>query len=64
MQVSKKVVAAISTALGAYLQEEQEALMAQQRRVADVPPHASAWALTGRSNMMDMRRMWQLRLAH
>jgi len=65
MNVDPKVIAAISSAVGYYLQAEQEALLAMQQlsRPAQ-PPFAmsSPFALAGRSAAMDVRWAWQMRL--
>ena len=66
MSIDKKVVAAISTAIGYYIQAEQEALMAlQQKKLAERPPqpYSSPYAMAGRAASMDARWMWQMRLA-
>jgi hypothetical protein len=63
MQVKKNVIAAISAAMDAYLEEEQAALFAQQKRVAQIPSQPySPWAMAGRATAMEMRRNWQMRL--
>ena len=65
MNVDSKVVAAISTAVGLYLQAEQEALLA--RGQATSPPRppvvmSSSFALAGRQAAMNTRWTWQMRL--
>ena len=64
MQIEKKVVAAIASALDLYMQAEQEALMAlQQKKLAGTQgPAYSPWGLSGRKAMMDARWLWQMRL--
>lgn len=65
MELKKNVVAAIASALGLYLQAEQEALMAaqQQKKLAETPRQPySPWAMAGRAAAMDARWMWQMRL--
>ncbi len=64
MSVDPKVIAAISSAVGFYLQAEQEALLAQQRsRPAQAPlVMSSPFALAGRQAAMDIRWTWQMRL--
>lgn len=64
MNVEPKVIAAISSAIGYYLQAEQEALMAQQQMSRPAPPvvMSSPFALAGRAAAMDMRWAWQMRL--
>ncbi len=66
MSVDPKIVAAISTAVGFYLQAEQEAQFAQQQssRAAPPPPvvTTSPFALAGRQAAMNIRWSWQMRL--
>ena len=64
MNVEPKVIAAISSAVGYYLQAEQEALFAsqQQRRAAQPVVMSSPFALAGRQSAMDVRWAWQMRL--
>jgi len=66
MNVDKKVIAAISSAVGMYLQAEQEALAALQLQQAAAvgPPRAaySPFMLAGRQAAMDVRWSWQMRL--
>ena len=60
MELDKKVVAAISTAVTAYVQSqrvaEQAARARRSRRVADI------WNRSGREEIMRNRQMWQLRI--
>lgn len=66
MSVDPKVIAAISSAVGFYLQAEQEALLAQQQLSAALQPPPvvmrSPFALAGRQAAMDIRWAWQMRL--
>lgn len=66
MNVQPKVVAAITAAVAYYMQ-------AQAAQAAEAPPVTrreppkpmapfSAWVLSGRQSMMEMRRLWQMRL--
>ncbi|HAA05576.1 MAG TPA: hypothetical protein DCZ69_05370 [Syntrophobacteraceae bacterium] len=67
MQVSKNVIAAISGAIGMYLEAEQQQVLAEtaETRVQEVSgPAYSLWAVAGRQSSMDMRRFLQMRLAH
>ena len=64
MSVDPKVIAAISSAIGFYLQAEQEALLAQQVSRPAQPPlvMSSPFALAGRQAAMEIRWTWQMRL--
>lgn len=64
MSVDPKVIAAISSAIGYYLQAEQEALLAMQQQRASAPPYPmrSPFAIAGRQAAMDVRWAWQMRL--
>lgn len=63
MPVNKNVVAAITAAVSAYLDDEQAALQAQQKRRPQgaFQPY-SPWVMAGRAAAMEIRRTWQLRL--
>lgn len=66
MEVKSNVVAAISTALHLYIEsEQQQAASVLPLQRAPEPPRQvySAWALSGRQAAMEMRRLWQMRLA-
>jgi hypothetical protein len=60
--IDAKVMAAISAAIGAYLEEEAVAAMAMQQVAA--PPFATVnlWAIAGRIESMAQRRSWQMRM--
>lgn len=60
--IDPKVMAAISAAIGAYLEEEAAAAMAAQAAAA-APPFATVnlWAIAGRIEMMAQRRSWQMK---
>ena len=66
MSVDPKVVAAISSAVGFYLQAEQEALLARAQQLSRPaqPPMvmSSPFSLAGRKAAMDIRWTWQMRL--
>jgi hypothetical protein len=65
MEVKKNVVAAIASALGLYIQAEQEAAMLalQQKALAQTPrPPYIPYAMAGRQASMEQRWMWQMRL--
>lgn len=65
MTVNKKVIAAITAAVGEFLAGEQAVVVAapEERRPPQTPgPVFSPWALAGRQSMMDMRRFLQMRL--
>ncbi|MGQ9689212.1 MAG: hypothetical protein ACUVXF_10560 [Desulfobaccales bacterium] len=60
--VSPKVLAAISGAIHAYIQDEEAVLAAAQAAVAPPPPPpANLWGLSGRQSMMQMRQLIQRR---
>jgi hypothetical protein len=66
MELKKTVVAAISSALGLYIQAEQEAaalVALQQKALAEKPrqPYIP-YAMAGRQSAMEVRWMWQMRL--
>ena len=66
MELKKNVVAAIASALGMYIQTEQEAaavMALQQRALAERPyqPYIP-YAMAGRQAAMEARWMWQMRL--
>jgi hypothetical protein len=66
MADNKKKMAAALAAVNAYIQQEEEAA-AQQMYVSEVPAvysgiGLSQWSLSGRQEMMAMRRLIQLRV--
>jgi hypothetical protein len=65
MELKKNVAAAITAAVHLYLQAEQQPLSPPLERFRFEPPRPpySPWALAGRQATMEMRRMWQMRLA-
>ncbi len=67
MELKKNVVAAISSALGSYIQAEEEAaaLLALQQKALAAKPHQPyiPYAMAGRAAAMEARWMWQMRLA-
>jgi len=67
MSVDPKVIAAVSSAVGFYLQAEQETLLAQQlSRPAQAQAPvvmSSPFALAGRQAAMNIRWTWQMRLS-
>jgi hypothetical protein len=64
MEMQKKVVTAIATAVHLYLQAQQQmAAAAEEQRIAPTPgPGYSPWPIAGRQAAMEMRRLWQMRL--
>lgn len=61
--IEPKVMAAISAAVAAYLQEEAAALAALEAPASAAPfAQINLWAITGRQEAMAMRRAWQMRL--
>jgi hypothetical protein len=67
MHVSKNVIAAISGAIGMYMEATEQQVLAEavetRAREVSSPPY-SLWAVAGRQSSMDMRRFLQMRLAH
>ena len=66
MQQNKTITAAISAAIGLYLEAESRLLapVEEFRRPAQTTgPAYSPWAMSGRQSSMDMRRFLQMRLA-
>ena len=60
MKLDKKVVAAISTAVTNYIQEEKTAeAVAHERRTC---PMTNIWGRTGRQEIMRNRQIWQMRI--
>ena len=60
MELDKKVIAAIGTAVTAYVQSQRAAEQAARtRRVQSI---ANVWNLAGREEIMRNRQMWQLRI--
>jgi hypothetical protein len=64
MNVEPKVIAAISSAVGYYMQAEQEALLAAQAQRRPAQPVAATrpFSIAGRQAAMDVRWAWQMRL--
>uniref|UniRef100_A0A832A271 Uncharacterized protein n=1 Tax=Desulfacinum infernum TaxID=35837 RepID=A0A832A271_9BACT len=67
MKVEPKVVAAITAAVAFYMQAQAAQAAVETPPVARREPPKptapfSAWALSGRQSMMEMRRLWQMRL--
>ena len=62
--INPKVMAAISAAVGAYLEEEAAAIAAQAAAAPSAPPFATVnlWAIAGRMDSMLQRRSWQMRM--
>ena len=66
MQVSNNLIAAITGAIGMYLEAERQSAfpVMEETRIREVPgPAFSVWAVAGRQSTMDMRRFLQMRLA-
>ena len=63
MSIDPKVIAAISSAVGLYMQAEQEQFLAQQLERQQQPAlMSSPYALAGRQATMNARWAWQMRL--
>jgi len=65
MSINPKLIAAISSAVGLYLEAEQAALLTQQQPVRrpQIPVvFVSQFALAGRQAAMNARWTWQMRL--
>ncbi len=64
MNVEPKVIAAISSAIGYYMQAEQEAMLAlqAQRRPAMPVAMSSPFSIAGRQAAMEVRWAWQMRI--
>ncbi len=66
MQLSKTVIAAITGAVGMYLEAGLQAALPveeEPRAAQAFGPAYSLWAVSGRQSSMDMRRFLQMRLA-
>jgi len=64
MERRKNVVAAITAAVGLYLQSQPLVAAAEEpapKRPEAPRPLTDAWAMSGRQSAMDMRRYLQLR---
>ena len=59
MELDKKLVAAIGTAVTSYLMEEEAERAARERAEY---PQASMWSQSGRQDIMRNRQMWQMRI--
>jgi hypothetical protein len=65
MTVDKKIIAAVTAAIGQFLAGEQVMAVSvpEERRPEQGPgPVFSPWALAGRQSMMELRRFLQMRL--
>jgi len=62
--IDPKVMAAISAAINAYLEEETAAMGIQEKVASAQMPLASLnlWAVAGRQDTMLQRRLWQMRM--
>ena len=59
MELDKKLVAAIGTAVTSYLMEEEAERAAHMHAEY---PEASVWSQSGRQDIMRNRQMWQMRI--
>jgi hypothetical protein len=62
MEVDKKLVAAISTAVKEYIQAERAAAQASRSQRHESQQATNAWSQSGRQEIMRNRQMWQLRI--
>ncbi len=63
MELNKKVIVAIASAIGSYIQDEEAAWALQEKSLAQRPPQAfSPYAMAGRLAAMNARWTWQMRL--
>jgi hypothetical protein len=60
--IDPKVMAAISAAVGAYLEEEAAAMAAQAAQAAAPFATINLWAIAGRMDATLQRRSWQMRM--
>ncbi|TET38449.1 MAG: hypothetical protein E3J72_02870 [Planctomycetota bacterium] len=60
MDIDSKKIAAIVSAINAYLSTEQTGFTGGNG--ASHTATSSAWAMAGRRDMMNLRRVWQLKL--
>ena len=65
MEMKNRVVSAIAAAVQMYIEtQQQEAAPAAEARSYQLPaPSPSPWLIGGRQAAMELRRMWQMRLA-
>lgn len=59
MEIDKKIVAAIGTAVTSYIVEEEADRAARKRAEY---PQSNAWSQSGRQEIMRNRQMWQMRI--
>jgi hypothetical protein len=65
MQMKNSVVSAIAAAVQIYIEaQQQDTAPAVETRTYQPPgPSFSPWLIGGRQAAMELRRMWQMRLA-
>ena len=65
MEMKNRVVSAIAAAVQMYIEtQEQGAVHSAEARPYEPPaPSHSPWLIGGRQAAMELRRMWQMRLA-
>jgi hypothetical protein len=65
MQEDRRIVSAIAAAVQMYIEGQQQVTASLQESSAYSPPVAaySAWLVGGRQAAMELRRLWQMRLA-
>ena len=62
MDIDKRLVAAICTAVKEYIQAERAEEEVTRSRAKASRPAADAWSQSGRQEIMRNRQMWQLRI--
>jgi len=58
--IEPKVIAAISGAIKAYIEEKELQKVPEEKIVTPIEP-LNIWGITGRQDIMLQRRLWQLR---
>ncbi len=61
MPIKPQILAAVSSAISAYLADEEACQAAAAMRVAAAAPRPNLWGLAGRSEAMQLRLLMQRR---